>query len=68
MVLALVLALAACKREKREFRADPIARNEAGEISMVSIAAGSAPPEARGSALGAEYEGNAYHLSQGKKL
>jgi cytochrome c oxidase cbb3-type subunit 3 len=69
MVLAVLLALAACKREKREFRPDPIARDEAGEITMVSIAAGPAPPEARGSSsVGAEYEGNAYHLSQGKKL
>jgi len=68
MVLALLLALAACKREKREFRADPIARDDRGEISMVSIAAGPAPPEARGSSIGADYEQNAYHLNQGKKL
>jgi cytochrome c oxidase cbb3-type subunit III len=68
LVLVAALALAACKREAREFRASPVARQQAEEITMVSIAAGPVPPVARPSGLAATYEENAYHLSEGKKL
>jgi cytochrome c oxidase cbb3-type subunit III len=68
LVLVALALLAGCKREEREFRADPIARNATGAITMVSIAAGPMPPERRDSPVADEYERNAYHLSQGKKL
>lgn len=68
LALAAVLALAGCRREERAFRAHPVAPNDPGEITMSSIAAGPAPPEARGSTTEAGYERNAYHLSQGKTL
>ena len=63
-----MLAVAGCKREEREFRASPVAREEALEINMTSIVAGPKPPQDLEEGLAAEYEGNAYHLSQGKKL
>lgn len=68
LLLALGLAIAGCRREERDFRAEPVASGEDFEISMSSLAAGPAPPEARGSTIAAEYERNAYHLSQGKTL
>jgi cytochrome c oxidase cbb3-type subunit 3 len=68
LVLAIGLALAGCRREEREFRADPVAAEDSFQISMSSIAAGPAPPEARGSTKGTDYEGNAFHLNQGKTL
>ena len=42
LVLIAALALAACKREDREFRTSPLAREQPEEITMVSIAPG--PP------------------------
>jgi cytochrome c oxidase cbb3-type subunit III len=68
LVLLLAVALAGCKREEREFRGSPVARDEAQEIAMVSIAAGPRPPERHPTGLGGNYERNAYHLSEGKKL
>jgi cytochrome c oxidase cbb3-type subunit 3 len=68
LVLAALALLAGCKREERGFRPDPVARQATGAISMVSIAAGPAPPESTAPAFAADYERNAYHLSQGKKL
>lgn len=68
LVLFVALALAGCGREGRAFRADPVAADDDFQISMSSIAAGPAPPEARGSAKGAAYQQNAFHLNQGKTL
>lgn len=68
LLLAAVLALAACRRESRDFRADPVVPEETAEITMGSIAPGPGRPEARGFAFAADYEENAYQLSQGKAL
>lgn len=68
LALIAALALAGCKREAREFRASPVGRSQAEEITMVSIAAGPVPPQDPESRLADDYEENAYHLSEGKKL
>jgi cytochrome c oxidase cbb3-type subunit III len=62
------LFLSACEREDRPFRPSNVANESEEKVSLVSIAPGpSGPLEAR-SGKGKEYENNAYHLSQGKKL
>jgi cytochrome c oxidase cbb3-type subunit 3 len=69
MVVALVLAavpLASCEREQREFvAAPPPAPQE--EIALSTIAP-VGEPEIRVSGKGKEFEGNAYHVAEGKRL
>jgi cytochrome c oxidase cbb3-type subunit 3 len=55
-LLAAALLLAACEREQREFRASP---------KPAETPAGDARARA---AIGEEFQSNAYHMSQGKKL
>jgi cytochrome c oxidase cbb3-type subunit 3 len=67
-VLIALVALAACEREERAFRPDPVPDESRPEIAQTSLSPGpSAPVEKRGS-KGKEYEGNAYHVNQGKSL
>ncbi|MBP2312158.1 c-type cytochrome [Azospirillum soli] len=65
-VLALcVLLLAACEREERAYRGEPVGEVKPGAIVQGTLYAGepSPPPPQR-----REYEGNAYHISEGKRL
>lgn len=65
LLLLAPLALAACDREDREPRGAPIGESGSGAITQGSLYAGEpAPPDPRRQ----EYEGNAYHISQGKQL
>jgi cytochrome c oxidase cbb3-type subunit III len=72
LALALVpcagLFLSACEREDRPFRPTNVANESEEKISLVSIAPGPTGPLEARSGKGKEYENNAYHLSQGKKL
>ena len=68
MVLAFGVALiAACEREDREFRPNPASTETDEKIALSTISAGPAPPVENPSGLGEQYEGNAYHVAQGKK-
>ena len=62
------LLLSACQREERAFRPHNVASESDEKISMVSLSPGPTGPVELRSGRGAEYENNAYHLSQGKKL
>ncbi|KMO44189.1 cytochrome C [Methylobacterium tarhaniae] len=68
--LALVLAVlpAACQREERQARPSPVGGESREEVALVSLSPGSAGPVVATSGKAAQFEGNAYHLSQGKKL
>ncbi len=67
LALALLMLLG-CEREERNFRSEPGLTETREEIALSPLAPGpSAPTESR-SGRGSEYERNAYHLSQGKKL
>jgi cytochrome c oxidase cbb3-type subunit 3 len=70
LLIALLgaLLLAGCEREDREFRANPMPRDTEEEVALSPIAPGPNRPQERETGLGREYEENAYHLSQGKKL
>src|SRR5690348_1132989 len=66
-LLLLVAALGACKREQREYRAEPVAERDAGKIVMSGgLTAG--PEPATSPTDYPDYTGNAYHVSQGKRL
>ena len=67
MVLA-ALSLASCDREDREYRSDPVTAESEEKIALVPLSAGPSGPTEQRSGLGKEYEENAYHISQGKKL
>jgi cytochrome c oxidase cbb3-type subunit III len=67
LVLSL-LALAACEREKREFRSNPIATETEEKVALSVLSPGPSAPVDHRTGKGQDYENNAYHLSQGKKL
>ncbi|MCW2238908.1 c-type cytochrome [Azospirillum canadense] len=65
LAVLAVLALAACDREEREPRGAPVGESGPQAIAQGSLYAGEpSPPDPRRQ----EYEGNAYHLAQGKQL
>ena len=67
-VLCVAVVLPACEREQRSYRPEPAATESQEQIALTSIAPGPAPPLRSRGGKGQEYEGNAFHLSQGKKL
>ncbi len=62
------LLLSACEREQREFRPQNVASESEEKIALVPLSPGPTGPVEVKSGKGKEYENNAYHLSQGKKL
>ena len=66
--LTMVLLLAGCEREERSFRADPVATETPEQIALVPLSPGPTPPQEVRTGKGKDYENNAYHLAQGKKL
>ncbi|MDB5506803.1 MAG: cytochrome c class [Devosia sp.] len=66
IVMVLALGISACEREDRETRPDPAVSGMEPKVTLSSIipGGGSPPPP---SGLAGQYEGNAYHVSQGKK-
>ena len=66
-LILVLLVLAGCEREDREYRPDPMGTETHEEIAQTVLSPGDAPPVERPSGLGAQYVSNAYHVSQGKK-
>jgi cytochrome c oxidase cbb3-type subunit 3 len=67
-LLLLVLALAACEREDRAYRPQPVATQTDEKIAQSPLSPGPTGPIEWTSGKGQEYENNAYHVSQGKRL
>lgn len=65
---AALLLVAACEREDRAFRADPAATETPERIALSSLSPGLGGPSEHRTGQGERYEGNAYHLSEGKRL
>ncbi|MEJ1158317.1 c-type cytochrome [Prosthecomicrobium sp. N25] len=63
----LFLGLAACEREDREYRPNPVATETEERIAMTSLTAGPTTPEIYTTGKGKDFEQNAYHVSQGQK-
>jgi cytochrome c oxidase cbb3-type subunit 3 len=64
----LALALVACEREKRDFRPSRASSGESEVVALSSLSPGETPPVATSSPKAKEYENNAYHLGEGKRL
>ena len=67
LVAGAVLALSACSRETRDYNAPPPPAAPQAGISPTSLHAGGVPLAPPHDPRAAIYEGNAYHLSEGKR-
>jgi cytochrome c oxidase cbb3-type subunit 3 len=67
LVCALLAVAPACKRETREWRTDPAVAAGLDEVKPMSNRINGATPPVL-DALSDPYEGNAYQISQGKRL
>ena len=68
VLLLVLLAAAGCQREERDYRPNPVASETRETIALVPLSPGANEPVTATSGKGRDYENNAYHLSQGKKL
>jgi cytochrome c oxidase cbb3-type subunit III len=68
LLLVLGVAIVACEREDRSYRPTPVASETREQIAVSTLAPGPEPPAIYTSGKGREFENNAYHLSQGKRL
>ena len=68
VLFAAALALAACEREEREFRPDPVANETDEEITQSTLSPGPTGPVEEQNGKGDNYVENAYLLAEGKRL
>jgi cytochrome c oxidase cbb3-type subunit III len=68
LILLAAVSLVACEREKREARPDPIATETDEKIALVRLSPGEAGPTEQRTGKGKDYENNAFHMSEGKRL
>jgi cytochrome c oxidase cbb3-type subunit III len=68
LILLATVSLAACEREKREARPDPIATETDEKIALVRLSPGESAPTEQRTGKGKDYENNAFHMSEGKRL
>ena len=68
LVAIAVVLLSACEREERAFRPDPVGNETQEKISLTTNAPGEGAPIEQRTGKGKEYEANAFHVSQGKRL
>jgi cytochrome c oxidase cbb3-type subunit III len=64
----LALGLASCEREKRDYQPSRASSGETEVVALSSLSPGETPPVASSSPKAKDYEGNAYHLGEGKRL
>ena len=67
LLLVLVAAAAACQREERSSRPDPALGSGNQPVAVSTLAPGGRPPSLSDQKP-AEFEANAFHLSEGKRL
>jgi cytochrome c oxidase cbb3-type subunit 3 len=67
MAACAVLALAACQREDRDYRGPPPPDGPQAGASPTSFRAGGGSATAAKDSRAAVYEGNAFHISEGKR-
>jgi cytochrome c oxidase cbb3-type subunit 3 len=62
------LAVAACDREDREYRGNPVTTESNEKIALSPISPGPSGPVEQRSGMGKQYEENAFHISQGQRF
>jgi cytochrome c oxidase cbb3-type subunit 3 len=67
LILCTIAVLQACKREEREWRSDPAVSAGLDQVRPMANRINGATPTVL-AALGDPFDGNAYQLSQGKRL
>jgi cytochrome c oxidase cbb3-type subunit 3 len=67
-LVALLALVAGCDRESRPYRGDPLPEGEDAHPTLSDLYAGAPAPAPPDAARRQEYENNAYHLSEGKRL
>jgi cytochrome c oxidase cbb3-type subunit III len=68
LVLVIAAALAACDREDRPLRSEPVPSEQHEAIALASNSPGPSGPVEKKSGTREQYEKAAFHVSQGKKL
>jgi cytochrome c oxidase cbb3-type subunit 3 len=66
LIAASAMALSACQREERAFSVGPPPAEL--EVALSPLSPGDGTPVRRATYYGKQFEGNAYHLSEGKRL
>jgi cytochrome c oxidase cbb3-type subunit 3 len=64
----VLLTLAGCEREDREYRANPATTESVEKIALSPLSPGASGPVEMRSGQGQHFEENAFHIAQGKKL
>ncbi|HSD34784.1 MAG TPA: cytochrome C, partial [Alphaproteobacteria bacterium] len=67
-LVLIAFVAAACEREQREVRGEPVAEAAPMSITLTNLYPGQPPSPPGPSPQRAEYENNAYHVSEGKRL
>lgn len=67
VLILMVLIAAGCRREDREIATPPPQSGDTGLVALSNTAPGAAGPERLSSATGQKYNGNAYHISEGRR-
>lgn len=62
------IVLTACQREEREARPSPVGSESQEQVALVGLSPGEPRPMVQTSGKARLFEGNAYQMSQGKKL
>jgi cytochrome c oxidase cbb3-type subunit III len=62
------VALAACEREDRDYRPNPVASETVERVALSPLSPGPSGPTTSVSNKGKDFQANAFHLSQGKKM
>src|SRR5688572_18439773 len=68
LLVALVLCLCACEREDRSYEGEGPAQETPQQVALSPLSPGPVPAAVETSGKGKEYEANAYHMSNGKRL
>jgi cytochrome c oxidase cbb3-type subunit III len=68
LIAVSALLVAACDREDREYRSNPVTTQTEEKLALSPLSPGPAAPVEQRSGIGQGYEENAYHIAQGKRL
>ena len=68
VLLLAVILVASCEREDRDFRSNPAVQESQEKIALTTLSPGDTAPVKQHSGTARNYESNATHMSNGKRL